>query len=59
MDYTKLAAVVGTSVIGIIVVIRLDPKALKDVSIHAIDAVKEVAMAYNSHRNGKPFVYGT
>lgn len=37
----KFALALGLDVIGIILAVKLDPNAAKDVSVHAIDAIKE------------------
>lgn len=37
----KLAVALGGSAVGIVLAIKLEPEAVKEVSIHAIDAYKE------------------
>lgn len=46
----KLAVALGGSVVCIIFAKKMDPNAAERVSIHAIDACKEYAVAYNCNR---------
>ena len=46
----KLFVALGTSAIGIIFALKMTPDAAERVSIHAIDAVKESAVAAFSSR---------
>jgi len=48
-DY-KVVLAIGVSVIGVILVNKLDPISAKEVSIQAIDAAKEYADASKSIR---------
>ena len=43
-DY-KVVLAFGASVVGIIFAVKLDPAAVKDVSIHVIDAAEAFASA--------------
>lgn len=46
----KLVVALGTSAIGIIFALKMTPEAVERVSIHAIDAGKECAVAAVSSR---------
>ena len=46
----KTVAALGVSVIGTILVIKLDADSTEKVSAHAVDAVKEFAIATSSNR---------
>lgn len=46
----KTVAVLGASVIGVVLAFKLDAKSAETVSTHAVDTVKEFAIAANSNR---------
>lgn len=46
----KTVAALGASVIGTILVFKLDAESVEIVSNHAVDAVKEFVIAANSNR---------
>ena len=45
MDY-KVVLAFGAIVVGTIFAVKMDSDAVKEVSIHAVDALKECASAY-------------
>ena len=45
MDY-KVVLAFGALVVGTIFAVKMDSDAVKEVSIHAVDALKECACAY-------------
>ena len=49
IDWKSIIAL-GASVVGTILVAKIDPIAAERVSIHLIDAGKELALAGNSER---------
>ena len=54
MNYTaifdwKFVVALGAASVGIISAVKMDPADAKEVSIHVIDACKEVAVAYVGH----------
>lgn len=46
----KTVAALGASVIGTILVVKLDPNSAEAVSTKVVDAVKEFAIAIDSNR---------
>lgn len=48
IDY-KVVLALGVVTIGSIAALRMDPMAIRDVSIHAIDAAKELTITINSN----------
>lgn len=44
----RTVGVSGLVVMGTILVLRIDPSEAKEVLIHAIDACKEIAIAYRA-----------
>ena len=46
LDWKSFAAI-GLSIIGIFSVKKMDPEQVEEVSIHAIDACKEVVPAFS------------
>lgn len=51
LDWKAFAAIGGT-VVAAIFVSKLDKSAAEQVSTHAVDACKEVAVAYNTIKTG-------
>lgn len=45
----KFVVALGVATVGIIFASKMDPKAAEEVSIHAVDAVKEYAVVSNSN----------
>lgn len=48
IDY-KVVLALGVVAVGTIFALRMDVAAIKDVSIHAVDAVKELAVGVDSN----------
>lgn len=46
----KFVVALGASVVGIILSVKMEPDAAERVSIHAVDACKEFAVAGNSNQ---------
>lgn len=46
----KFVVALGTAAVGVIFAVKMDGTAAERVSIHAIDACKELAIAGNSDR---------
>lgn len=44
----KLAVALGGIAVGLIFAIKMDPAAVKEVSLHAVDALKEYALISNN-----------
>ena len=57
LDWKAFAAIGGSVVLGIFVA-KMDKPAVERVSTHAVDACKEVAVAYNANKSGTPRLPG-